>query len=116
MDLVRKILLDIAAHDDPNKHIEVTAEGYSEGQVHYHLHILVEGGFVEALDAAGAAQSFYYMPTGLTWKGHEFLDDISDETVWKKTKETVSSKVGSVSLAVVQEVAKATVKTLLGLP
>jgi len=115
MDLVRKILFEIEAHENPNTNVEITIEGHSENQVQYHLQILVEGNFVEAMDASSLA-SICYMPTGLTWKGHEFLDDIRDETVWKKTKESVSSKVSSVSLAIVQEVAKASVKSLLGLP
>ncbi|PBQ23875.1 hypothetical protein CNR29_07530 [Levilactobacillus brevis] len=41
----------------------------------------------------------------LTWKGHEYLDNIRNDTIWKETKNTVISKVGSASLSIVSSVA-----------
>lgn len=53
--------------------------------------------------------------TALTWKGHEFLDDIRDPDIWQKTKERAGS-LASVGIAFVWEIAKAEIKTKLGLP
>lgn len=52
----------------------------------------------------------------MTWDGHEFLDDIRSDSVWSQTKSAVVNQVGSVSLSVLQEVAKGIVKGLVGLP
>jgi hypothetical protein len=52
---------------------------------------------------------------GLTWKGHEFLDDIRDPGVWQKTKERTKG-VASVGVGFLWEIAKAEVRAKLGLP
>jgi hypothetical protein len=117
MDLIRRILLDIEAQEDPEEDIELDSGGKSEQVIQYHLHLLYDGGFINAHEISPmTAAANWYQPLGLTWKGHEFLDDIRNDTVWNKTKEKVGAQVGTVSLAVLQEVAKATVKSLLGLP
>lgn len=51
----------------------------------------------------------------ITWKGHEYLDNIRDDTIWRKTKKTVFSKVGSASLSIVSSVAAKILSTELGL-
>jgi hypothetical protein len=74
--------------------------------------MLVELGFlVGNIKLASAGQ---IVISKLTWNGHEFLDDIRDPEIWRKTKELAKS-VPSVGL-VLWEIAKAEVKTKLGLP
>ncbi|MCT3395898.1 DUF2513 domain-containing protein [Lentilactobacillus hilgardii] len=51
----------------------------------------------------------------ITWKGHEYLDNIRDDTIWRKTKKTVFSKVGSASLSIVNSVAAKILSNELGL-
>ncbi|MCP9333419.1 DUF2513 domain-containing protein [Lentilactobacillus hilgardii] len=51
----------------------------------------------------------------ITWKGHEYLDNIRDDTIWLKTKKTVFSKVGSASLSIVSSVAAKILSNELGL-
>ncbi|WP_282803281.1 DUF2513 domain-containing protein [Secundilactobacillus kimchicus] len=51
----------------------------------------------------------------LTWKGHEYLDNIRDNNVWAKTKETVLSKVSSASLNIFSSVAAKIISSELGL-
>jgi hypothetical protein len=51
----------------------------------------------------------------LTWQGHEFLDDIKDHGIWAKTKERIHGLPG-IALSIVGEIAKAEIRTKLGLP
>ncbi|TOY75091.1 hypothetical protein DIS16_09895 [Levilactobacillus brevis] len=51
----------------------------------------------------------------LTWKGHEYLDNIRDDGIWKETKATVFSKVGNASLSIISSLAAKLIETKLGL-
>lgn len=53
--------------------------------------------------------------TKLTWNGHEYLDNIRDDKVWKETKKTIFSKIGSASLSIVGSVASKIIESRLGL-
>jgi len=115
MDLIRSILLAIEECEEPDLHDAFHGIDCSDAVFHYHLGLLYREGLIDAIDgsAAGGAN---YMPTGLTWAGHEFLDNIRNEDVWSKAKASVHEKVGTVSLAVLQELAKSLARTALGLP
>jgi hypothetical protein len=54
------------------------------------------------------------LAAGLTWKGHEFLDDIRDPEIWRETKNTLNAVAGA-GIAIVWEVAKVKLKQKLGL-
>jgi hypothetical protein len=82
MDLVRQILLTIEANE---KQID---SKFSQEEISGHAAILKDGGFINAAIARGPQNQ----PTGcvlqsLTWEGHEFLDAMRDDTLWKKAKE-----------------------------
>jgi hypothetical protein len=51
----------------------------------------------------------------LTWEGHEFLDDIRDPEIWRKTKDRAKSVAGA-GLSLLWEIAKAEIKTKPSLP
>lgn len=46
----------------------------------------------------------------LTWDGHEFLDDIRDETAWQKVKDG-ANEVGSFGIDTLKQLAKGYIKT-----
>ena len=48
---------------------------------------------------------------GLTHEGHDFLDNVRDDTVWSRTKE----KAGQASLEIIKAVAEAVAKGMVGL-
>lgn len=64
---------------------------------------MAEAGLIEALDAS-ASGDFDWRPTSLTWQGHEFLDAVRNDTVWRKTMALVKEKGGSVPFDVVNPV------------
>jgi hypothetical protein len=51
----------------------------------------------------------------LTWKGHDFVADTSDATVWESVKERIKG-LPDVGIAIVWEIAKAELRKKLGLP
>ena len=54
-------------------------------------------------------------PTRITMLGHDYLASIRDPKIWNNTKKHLKKVGGSTTLAVVQAVAVAQVKTVLGL-
>lgn len=53
--------------------------------------------------------------SSLTWEGHEFFDAIKSESIWKKTKDKIIEKGGTMTFDVVKAVALGLIKTSLGL-
>jgi hypothetical protein len=118
MDLIRQILLRLEAQEDPNSDFDYEFSGHSEEQVQYHLRLLYNGGFIQAHEIQSLTATDY-TPEGLTWARHEFVDDIRNDTVWNKVKEAtkqVAGVGGTVSLGIMQELAKSYAKQLLGIP
>lgn len=93
MELIRKILFKIEDTVDNVAKYNLEIEGYSMDQVAYHCSILYEGGYIYAYEAQYGGNVIYSFGVGrLTWEGHDFLDKIREDTIWKKTKETISYK------------------------
>ena len=118
MELVRQLLLRI----EEDKRMDGTQwvcfeasdfgiPDHSSEEIAYHLEMLVEEGFVRG------KSGFMGMPVihKLTWKGHEFLDDIRDPDIWTKTKERAKG-LTTVGIELIWEIAKAEIKQKLGLP
>jgi hypothetical protein len=100
-DLVRQILLKIEASSPDDNLSELSVEGYSPEQVTYHLTLLQEAGLIAAVDISGY-EGEAWIPTRLTWHGHEFLDAARDEKRWRKVK-LAMSKTGGVVVSVAEQ-------------
>lgn len=122
-DCVRQVLIDIEeimpAHDIITSNLFEEFDSYKkfgEEQFSYTLAKLKEAGFITVLEtSADGAVNIFLTINSMTWEGHKFLDTIQSETVWNKTKEKVSSTVGSASLQVMGAVASNLALKLLGL-
>ena len=118
MDLVRELLLKLEAcqmnmgdvfviePDDP----ALAVSGYDTAQIEYHLSLLRSEGLI---NCPGSQPMLGITFAGLTWKGHEFLDDVRDPDVWAKAKQRAKG-IASVGLGFMWELAKAEVKIKLG--
>jgi Hypothetical protein (DUF2513) len=104
MTLVREILLATEAHPPGQGPANLQLPGFSAEQMSYHVKIMAEAGFIEALDAS-THDGMEWNPTSLTWQGHEFLDAVRNETVWRKTLTFIKEKGGSVPFEIVKTVA-----------
>jgi hypothetical protein len=92
IDLIRTILLRIEESDDPTKiNIKDFSIDHSIDQIHYHLSLLHEAGFIHVNHFRGIILSV----SGLTWNGHDFLAAARDKGRWEKAKEVIFNKLGS---------------------
>jgi len=111
MDLVRKQLLAIESAQDA-----LSIKGYSKEALLYHLYLLDDAGFIRATFMRGskgevmAAHVFE-----ITWTGHEFLQSIKDDTLWKKAKEDVLKPTASWTFSILTEWLKQEMKTKMGI-
>lgn len=60
MDLVRSILLKIEESELPYHDGILEIEGRSEGEITYHLNLLIQAGFVNALELGDVNTQFGY--------------------------------------------------------
>ena len=68
-------------------------EGYSMEEVAYHCAILYEGGYIHAYKGEYVSNQLYMFTVArLTWKGHDLLDKIREDTVWNKAREVIKEK------------------------
>lgn len=104
MDLIRKILTDVEDHgprsfDDPNDVYQVILMNDAG---------LVEAQITSAIGGANFAQIFR-----LTWAGHDFLDAVREDTIWKKVQEKVIKQGASWTFSILLEYAKQEIKNQL---
>lgn len=93
MELIRKILFKIEQEVDNLAVYDLEIEGYSMNQVAYHCSILSEGGYILDYDGEyGSDELNCFGISRLTWKGHDFLDNIRDDTIWNKTKNIIKKE------------------------
>ncbi len=115
MSLVREILLEIEKDRAGDKLIDVL--DYPVEEIIYHVKIMNDYGLIEAkvVEVFSKKGSEFALETikGITWEGYDFLDDIRDETVWKKTSAHIKKTTGTASLEMVKEVAKTFVREIL---
>lgn len=93
MDLVRKILLEIENQYISTAIYNLKIEGYDMATVAYHCKILHEAGLISDYGAQYADNTIFSFGVGsLTWEGNDYLDKIRDNSIWKKTKDTITQK------------------------
>lgn len=87
---------------------------YEDVDIVYTAERLQEAGFIDATIRRLSGNNVLFRINSLTWAGHQFLDNIRDETVWRETKQ-VASKVASASLNVLSDIAAGLIRKTLGL-
>lgn len=115
MDLVREILLEIEKQYISTAIYNLKIEGYNMETVAYHCKILHEAGLIFDYGAKYTGDGIYYFAVGaLTWEGHDYLDKIRDNSIWKKTKDVITEQglplvidtIKTVSTALLQQLLK----------
>ena len=80
---------------------------YYEADIMYSLEKLVDAGYIDPMvadDADGVSMRFTGKQ-GITFAGHEFLDNIRSDKVWADTKKSIKDKLGSAALSIFSSVA-----------
>ena len=113
LSLIRNILLSIEQHDK----VDVECEDDILAQ---HILLLNERNFVKGIVAQEVLngppviqQTMSYVR--LTSAGHDYLNAVRDEGVWKKTVEKIGKLGGGVTLEIVVAIATEFIKEKLGM-
>lgn len=100
-DLLRALLLEIEASEDwhfPDP--GAIGDDDEFGRRSYHCELLGDAG--------------YLCSVGVTWRltnsGHDFLEAMRDEGIWKKTKDAVAQTGGNATLGIIKQIATAFLK------
>ena len=103
------ILLEMEAHQDTGRTVDIKAPGYSPEQISYHIRLLGEAGLIEAQPAR------QWIAVRMTWRGHEFLDATRNDTVWQKIKAEIKDRGAAIPFSLLQQLAVSVLAQHLGL-
>ncbi|MGF0223527.1 DUF2513 domain-containing protein [Bacillus velezensis] len=120
-ECVRDILLTIEDVKEYNIFLPIQKllgqnkiNNYSNDDVFYTLFKLEEAELIKLQVASFQEGDLPLGIIDMTYKGHEFLDNIRQSGVWSETK-SLASKVGGASLTILSDVAAGVIKTKLDL-
>ena len=105
LDLVRHMLLTVEKAEGTVDDTRLCSYRYGIREVVLHVELMRERGLITAkVDyGAGHDEPLAVEVYGLTWEGHDYLDTIRSEKVWRKAKAVIASAVGETSLSVVKQ-------------
>ena len=115
MDFVRDILLKIEAFEPTqecsiNDLLQPESTHEDLEKLSEHLKMLInEARYLDGKLMFEAGSMVNCANVRLTWKGHEYLDNIRDPEIWQKTKEG-AAKVGGFSVDIIGALAKGLIK------
>ncbi len=116
MDLIRVLMLQFEQGDTS------VPEGRTEIEVAYHVKQLIDGGFLEgevimATTAAspGRPAPRAYFVHDITWKGHDFIKAVREDTVWQRVKDHFRTKAIPWTADLILEFLKSKGRETLGL-
>ena len=96
MDLIRKILFFLEGRQEHKAEVELPIEGYDRLVVAYHMLLLAQAGLVDfEPERTKTGRIIRAHVLGLNWAGHEFLDAVRSEKVWRKLLKYTKEKGGA---------------------
>jgi hypothetical protein len=116
MELVRAILLAMEAHASGFAPDPFTIRGYDQETIQHHVWLMEQGGLVTASDVTVQGDaSPVALPGSLTWAGHDFLDTVRTDKVWRKVKAELKDRGISLPFSLLQALALKIAAALVGL-
>ena len=106
-DCVRDLMLFAEENLNMHNYIKCSTleiNHYSTDELIYAASKLIQANYLEGKIQKYIDGNIEVIVTSITWKGHEFLDNIRDNGVWDKTKNVVG-KLSSVSINLISNVA-----------
>ena len=115
LELEDKLFINTHIYTDEFRTLEIFNK-YSDEDVYYSMKQLIKMGLIDGAtkNQAATVQPYYIDVYDIEPKGHEFLNNVRDENVWKETKKRIS-KFASVSIPVLQQVSTAVIQKMAGL-
>jgi len=112
MELIRAILFEL--EEDRLSFTSEPIQEWNAEEVAYHRGLILDADLAEGKNLSTLGDEDYSL-SGLTSKGHDFVDAARNQTVWASVKSKVLKVGGSVSLSVFQELLKKSLLQELGL-
>jgi len=122
MTLIRELLIKVEGVNEEIPVLQLKVDGYSHEQIAYNAYLLIEAGLAEGKteppvsDGNGGTRPTGKYLRNLTWQGHEFLDSVKNDAVWKKVLDYVQDKGGSAPFNSIALLAVSFAKEYFGLP
>jgi len=92
----------------------ISIKKYSYEDILYTCDKLYEAGLIKAIRKNEIYSRYpIIIVQSITYDGHQFLDNIRDNTIWKETKNRMK-EVGSISINVMSQVAASIISSKLG--
>lgn len=119
LELVRRIML--AAEAVPAgvhaSGTELNINDAPPADLAAHLKLLIDEGYLEgkAYGTFDGLEPGNVLVLGIPWKGHEFLDAVRDDSVWRQIRERVAKMAGPVALSIITQLGTAIIKQQLGI-
>jgi hypothetical protein len=118
MDLIRKILFNLGDSEFYSDMGYPRIDGYNIDQIKHHVFIMRDAGllrFTEGKTVDGFLDETEDLELRLTWEGHEFLEKVRDDKLWKSILDTTKKKTGGLSFDVLKALLIATLTKSVGL-
>ena len=118
-DFVRQLLLHIEAKaplqglDGNDLYKFANDKNKDKEDLQYTIIKLVEGNLITA-NLRYASNNLQIYSVNLAYQGHEYLNNIRDNKIWKNTKK-ISSKLSNVSLEILKSIAINEINKVIGL-
>lgn len=96
MELIRKILFFLEARPFLKAELDLPIHGYERDIVRYHTLLLAQAGLIDfEPEKTKTGRIICAHVIGLNWAGHEFLDSVRSEKIWKKLLKYAKEKGGA---------------------
>jgi len=106
MELVRAILLTMEAHAAGFAPHPFTIAKYDQDVIGHHVWLMAQGDLVTASEITGLGDaSPTALPLSITWQGHDFLDTVRNDRVWRKLKTELKDRSLTLPFSLLQALA-----------
>lgn len=96
MELIRRILFYLEERPVLKAELDLPIDGYERDTVRYHTLLLAQAGLIDfEPELTKTRRVIRAHSIGLNWAGHEFLDTVRSEKVWKRLLKYAKDKGGS---------------------
>ena len=85
MDLIRLLLLRVEA-TDVLEQPDLKIGGYDVQETDYNLDLMIQAGLINGSGNWSFGGSYNVAIRGLTWEGHDFLDAVRSDSIWRQAK------------------------------
>jgi hypothetical protein len=100
MELVRKLMIALAATERPLDSVMVRITGYTPEQISEHIRLLHEARLLDGSTVVGADRRLRWNELRLTWWGHDFIECARNEAIWRLAIDALGPESNTASLEV----------------